>query len=416
MLRRRFPAPRPLPLHAAVLTLTWMVSRAALPLWRKGSPIWRPELAEAAESLRRRLESLDASPEAFARAVELEAFRRLEGFAAGAVALNRSAPPRRPPEPPVIWREGGSRLLDYGKGKEGIPLLLVPSLINRAYILDLTGKRSLARWLGGRGFWPFLVDWGVPGEAERRFTLTDYVEGRLSRALDAASRAAKNRRVGVVGYCMGGLLALPLAQRHPEKVGAFAALATPWDFHAVDAAHRRVLEALGPGLRRLAEEGGMLPVDAIQAMFAGLDPYQTPRKVQAFAGLDRRSARAKAFVALEAWLNDGVPLAGPVAEEGLLGWYVENSPARGEWRIAGRPVRPAEVRCPSLVVVPGKDIIVPPASALALASALPGADCRVLEAGHIGMMVGGAAPKILYAPLARWLRNALGASGPGRRP
>ncbi|MEO5337426.1 MAG: alpha/beta fold hydrolase [Magnetospirillum sp. WYHS-4] len=409
MLRQhRLPAPRPLPLHMAVLTLTWMVSRAALPLSSAVSPSWRPDLREAAANLQQNLQNLGASPEAFARAVEAEAFRRLEAFAAGAVAFNH-ARPHRPAEPSVAWAEGTTRLLDYGRGGGGIPLLVVPSLVNRAYVLDLTGRRSLMRWLARRGFRPFLVDWGAPGEAERAFTLTDYIAGRLDRALDAVL-AATGRPVGLVGYCMGGMLALPLAQRRPAAVAAFAALATPWDFHAVDAGRRRVLQALAPGVRRVVEDQGLMPVDVLQAMFASLDPYQTPRKFQAFAGWDKRSARAKAFVAVETWLNDGVPLAGPVAVEALLGWYLDNTPARGEWLVAGRPVRPAEVRCPSLVVVPGRDIIVPPDSALALAKALPGADCRVLDGGHVGMVVGSRAIEELYRPLASWLRHAAAAS------
>jgi polyhydroxyalkanoate synthase len=396
----------------AVLTLTWMVSRTALPLWRNGSLDWRPELREAVESLRRDLRNAAANPDDFALAVERESVRRLNAFATGAVVFNRASPPRRS-EPEVFWREGGTRVLDHGD--DGPPLLVVPSLVNRAYVLDLTARRSLMRWLARRGFRPFLVDWGTPTGEERAFTLTDYVAGRLDRALTAVTEATE-RPVGLIGYCMGGTMALPLAQRRPEAVAAFAALATPWDFHAVDAARRRVLAAMGPGLKAAIERIGELPVDSLQAMFASLDPYQTPRKFQAFGEWDGRSAKARMFVALEGWLNDGVPLAGPVAIEALFGWYGDNTPARGRWEVAGRPVLPAEVRCPSLVVVPGRDHIVPPGSALPLAAALPAAECRVLDAGHIGMVVGGGAPEILYRPLADWLRSALGASGRARRP
>lgn len=408
----RVPAPRPLPLHLALLTLTWMVSRSALPLWRNASLAWRPEQRDAAASLQQSLNDLAASPEEFARAVERESFRRLNAFAAGTAAFNRAKPPHRT-DPPVLWQEGNTRLLDYGGGAR--PLLVVPSLVNRAYVLDLTGRRSLMRWLARRGFRPILVDWGSPSAEECAFTLTDYIAGRLDRALDAVL-AATGRPVGLIGYCMGGTMALPLAQRRPEAVAAFAALATPWDFHAVDAAKRRVLAAMGPGLKAAIERVGNLPVDSLQAMFASLDPYQTPRKFQAFGEWDRRSAKARMFVALESWLNDGVPLAGPVAIEALLGWYGDNTPARGLWEVAGRPARPEEVRCPSLVVVPGRDHIVPPGSALPLATALPRADCRVLDAGHIGMVVGGTAPDILYKPLAAWLRSVLDASGRAGRP
>ena len=50
-------------------------------------------------------------------------------------------------------------------------------------------ERSLARWLAGRGFRPLVVDWGELSAVERRFTLTDYILGRLGGALAAVNLA-----------------------------------------------------------------------------------------------------------------------------------------------------------------------------------------------------------------------------------
>jgi polyhydroxyalkanoate synthase len=66
-------------------------------------------------------------------------------------------------------------------------------------------------------------------------------------------------------------------------------------------------------------------------------------------------------------------------------------------------VRPENVTVPSFVVIPAQDRIVPPASALALATALPGAVLHQPPLGHIGMVVGGQATAELWQPLARWL-------------
>jgi pimeloyl-ACP methyl ester carboxylesterase len=161
---------------------------------------------------------------------------------AGMAGYRRHPFARTAPDPPAIWAEGGSRLLDYGG--EGPPVLFVPSLVNRAYVLDLVPERSLMRWLPGQGLRTLLLDWGWPGEAERLFTLTDYVAGRLERALAAAPGP-----VVLAGYCMGGLLALAAALRRPDRVRALALRATPWDFHAgPDGARRaRTDAALEPG-------------------------------------------------------------------------------------------------------------------------------------------------------------------------
>ena len=104
-------------------------------------------------------------------------------------------------------------------------------------------------------------------------------------------------------------------------VAALALLATPWDFHAGMASPVRMLKAMAPGLTVMINQLGELPIDVIQAMFASLTPYSTATKFNRFAILDPASDRAQNFVALEDWLNDGVPLTGPVARECLEGWY-----------------------------------------------------------------------------------------------
>ena len=395
--------PRPLPLHVAVQTLTWLSSQAALGPWRNGSLPWRPELAAAAAGVRAGLNAVD--PDAFAAALDGETRRRMASFVDGVAAYRRHPYRRRRAEAPRVWCAGSSRLLDYGDG-DGAPLLLVPSLVNRAAILDLSPKRSLAAALAGNGFRPFLMDWGVPLAKERNLTLGDYVSGRLESALEAVVDLA-GRPAGVVGYCMGGLLAVALAQRRPERVAALALMATPWDFHARGGARPHLLEAMAPGIVHLLDTLGFLPVDVLQAMFAGLNPYLTAAKFRRFAAMEAGSERARSFVALEDWVNDGVPLAGPVARECLQGWYVNNTPRRLSWLVQGRAVLPAEVEAPSLVIIPGSDRIVPPASAAALADALEGAERWELAAGHVGMVAGGGATGKLYKPLAEWLDKAL---------
>ena len=67
-------------------------------------------------------------------------------------------------------------------------------------------------------------------------------------------------------------------------------------------------------------------------LLLGLDPFGVAAKYRAFARLRQDSERARLFVALEDWLNDGIPLAAPVARECMAGWYGGNTPARGAWR------------------------------------------------------------------------------------
>ena len=70
----------------------------------------------------------------------------------------------------------------------------------------------MLRWLAGQGLRPLLLDWGTPGPAEAAFDLGRYGAERLVPALAEARRLA-GRPVPVIGYCMGGTLAVGLAAR-----------------------------------------------------------------------------------------------------------------------------------------------------------------------------------------------------------
>ncbi len=393
-LRRR--GPRPLLLHLTLAMLRSSASIAASSGWRSAWPNSRASPEREAEALAAAVAAGSAG--SFSATVLQEALRQDRALLAGIAAYRRHPYQRALADPPTRWQEGGTRLLDFGG--EGPLVLVVPSLVNRAYVLDLAPGHSLLRDLAANGLHPLLLDWGWPGEIERDFTLTDYIAGRLERAL-----AAVEGKVSVIGYCMGGLLALAAAERRPDRVQALALLATPWDFHAADPAQAAALGRLLPLFEPALAFGGTLPIDLLQMLFALLDPFGVTDKYRAFARLNPDTPRARLFVALEDWLNDGVPLAAPVARETLEGWYGANTPARGAWRIAGLPVRPESLRLPAFVAVPARDRIVPPESARPLAAALPGAVLHQPPAGHVGMVAGHTAASVLWRPLAEWLRQ-----------
>lgn len=397
--------PRPLGLHLSAVMGTLLSSSAGLPHLSAASPLWKPHLRPRVEELRRSVAAV--GHDAFRKALDREVRRQIDLVLTG-IERYRHHPYRRDlPDPPVVFEEGASRLLDYGHGNgDGRPVLFVPSLVNRGYVLDLSAERSLLRWVAGHGVRPYLMDWGTPGPLERRLTFTDFIAGRLERALETVAEAAGGR-VAVVGYCMGGLLALALALRRPRLVAGLALMATPWDFHAEDAAMARRTAAFFQPFGPVLDAWGELPTDALQALFAQLDPYLAQRKFAQFARMDPASRAAIGFVALEDWLNDGVPLPAAVARDTLAGWYGRNDTARGNWLVGGLPVDPSRLGVPTLALIPARDRIVPPASALSLAHAITSAQIVAPPLGHIGMVVSAGARTAVWRPLADWL-TALG--------
>lgn len=411
--------PRPLPLHLGTALMTWVSSEGAWKHWKPGSPNSKPDshvpdapIPDALAALLSEIASLEARAggDQFERALRREITRRLHRLADGVLAYRQHAVHRTLEDPPTVWSEGNTRLLDYGathriaRVRRTRAVLVVPSLINRWEVLDLTAEKSLLRAMAAAGLRPYLVDWGTPNDEERRFDTTAYV-ARLERALAFVAKRAR-RAPAVMGYCMGGTLTVALAARQPRRVAGLALLAAPWDFHADRTGHAFLVSA-GPLLAEMADRVGELPVDVLQTLFWSLDPWLAMKKFGRFVGMDQDGAGVREFVLLEDWLNDGAPLAGPVARECLVGWYGDNVPGSGKWVVGGRRIVPAKIKVPSLVMIPSGDRIVPPLSAAALTDpqrGLKNATRLDLPLGHIGMVVSGRARDLCWTPLIEWLQ------------
>lgn len=400
--------PRPLAFHLTSASTSLMSAAAAAPAFLQGLAPIHPSLTEEAAALRAELSGEQAL--SFVRAVGAETTARLQSFLAGIRAYQQHPYGRRVKPAPVLLRLGTTLVRDYG-GLNGtkpgaVPVLAVPSLVNPSYILDLDIGLSFLRHLKRHGLRPFLVDWATPGPEELNFSIDDYVTQRLEPALEAVVTTV-GRPALVVGYCMGGNLALALALRRPDLVAAAAFVATPWDFHAEGVAYRRAASAGLMGALSCLPPGAPAPVDMLQLFFAALDPTLALRKFCRFAALDPDSSAARAFVVMEDWANDGAPLARRVAETCLYGWYGDNAPGRGAWRVADQVVDPARLACPAFVAVPRRDRIVPPDSALALAERLPQVTVHRAAAGHVAMMAGSGAKAGLWNPLLAWAKSVL---------
>lgn len=407
----RLGEPSPLIFHLGAALFAYGQALLAAP--RAGDPEfpWSPHLAESAAAFACGLDRIEVASEIAAR---------LSATIRGIEIWQRHPYRRRVVEPPVIWRSGATRLIDYGAAPEaanpeGPPVLVVPSLINRAYILDLGPKWSMLRWLAAQGLRPVLLDWGEVGPEEAGFSLDDYGLLRLAPALTHL-REASGRGVGLVGYCMGGTLSVGLAARRPEGISALATIGAPWNFEStrgIAGRLRAMTRAAGAAKveRQLAELGetfGAVPVSLFQTLFALVSPMQAALKFQRLARLDPRGAAALHFVALEDWLADGVPMAAPAAINLLVDWQIGNVTHKRAWRFLGGIVDPGTIRTPALAFCGVTDSIAPPALARALPAAMPAAAMIEPRTGHVGMAVGSAARPQVWRPLAEFLQTHAG--------
>ncbi len=143
----------------------------------------------------------------------------------------------------------------------------------------------------------------------------------------------------------------------------------------------------------------------MQVLFAMLDPFEVGDLYRKFSALAQTSPQARRFVVLEDWLSDGVPLGEHVARETLVQWCGANTPNRGEWCVEGHCIDRITLPCCTFIAIPKRYLIVPPASALPLASLIPNTIFVRPDAGHIGMVAGRHAESALWKPFLRWVRG-----------
>ena len=131
---------------------------------------------------------------------------------------------------------------------------------------------------------------------------------------------------------------------------------------------------------------GALPMEVLQAAFWSLDPERTVRKFAAFAGLDPQCPEALRFIALEDWANEGEPLPYPAARELIEDLFEADLPGQRRWEVGGRAMTD-RIAAPLINILAMHDRISP-------RQAAPDGDNALIEAGHVGMIVGSARARV----------------------
>lgn len=305
----------------------------------------------------------------------------------------------------VFFQENKWRLLRYRARPEGIshptPLLLVPSLINRHYVLDLMPGKSFAEFMVAQGFDVFCIDWGTPGDEDRYVTFDDVVDGALGRAIRLVAKTVPHQKTHVLGYCMGGTLMAIHGAVHPEHLQSLVALAAPVKFNDGSLLSRWT-NLKGFDLDTLVDATGNVPWQLLQSAFQLLRP--TLPLMKAVNLIDRawNDEFLDGFLALESWGNDNVSLPGEFYRTYIRDLYQQDLLLAGKFTLRGRRVDLKNLACPTLAVTFEHDNIVPGPSAAALIDACGAKDKQHLHlpGGHVGAVVSKHAAKTLWPQLA----------------
>ncbi len=306
----------------------------------------------------------------------------------------------------VVFAENKWRLLRYRARAAGLafrtPILIVPSLINRHYVLDLLPQKSLVEYLVAAGHDVHMIDWGTPGAEDRYLTFADVCDRYLARALRVTARGG---RAHVLGYCMGGTLAAIHAAARSERIASLVALAAPIRFgdrtHGDDLLAAWTRSGAFPPAEMVAAFGNV-PWPLMQASFHLLRPTLTLAKLVHVLDRAWNDEFLDGFLALETWGNDNVSFPGACWREYVESLYRDDALAEGRFVLGGRPAKLSSIDCPVMAVTFEHDNIVPWRGAACLLEMVSSRDKEHLHlpGGHVGAVVSRAAAKGLWPRLS----------------
>ena len=313
----------------------------------------------------------------------------------------------------LVWRHGKTSLWRYrsAKRRSGPPILAYLGLVARSYVFDLYPGNSFVEKLLARGLDVFVLDWGVPDEAESGNGIAHYSIDVLPRAVDAVLQEADAEELVILGYCMGGCLTLASLGAGTElPVRALVLMATPTDFAGMGEFFEPIRRgSFDPAT--VIDETGNVPASIVRAAFRVRKPTAD---LQVYANLWQNlwnDRYMEGFQAMNEWVNDQVPFPGEAFREFVAEWLVGNGLIKDTLRVGGRRVDLSRIRCPVLCLIAEKDDIVPIAAAEplpGLLSAASAVETTRLQAGHVSLVTGRAADTVTVPAVLSFLERHAG--------
>ncbi|MGZ3422549.1 MAG: alpha/beta fold hydrolase [Polyangiales bacterium] len=318
----------------------------------------------------------------------------------------RQKPPIGATAADVVHRENKWRLLRYRPTTQiraQKPVLLVPSLINRHYVLDLMPGKSFVEYLLAAGFDTYCIDWGTPGDEDRYLDFDEIVDRYLGRALRVTAKTSGAENAHVLGYCMGGLMAAIHASVYSSHFASLVAVAAPvrFDDDGLLSAWSRTKtmdpDALVKGL-------GNVPWQLMQGSFQLLRPTLNLSKTIHMIDRAWDDEYLDGFLALDTWGNDNVSFPGETWRRYIDELYRGDRFVQGTFALSGKPAQMPGITAPTMAVTFEHDNIVPWQSAKALIDHAGAAhkEWLHLPGGHVGAMVSRAASKTVWPKIAAW--------------
>ncbi|MBA3661755.1 MAG: alpha/beta fold hydrolase [Gammaproteobacteria bacterium] len=266
----------------------------------------------------------------------------------------------------VIYCNNLIELIQYSPTTKQVyaePILITPAWIMKYYILDLSQKHSLVKYLVDQGHTVFMISWKNPKSKDRDLGMEDYLQLGILNSLDVINAVVPRQKIHLVGYCLGGTLAAiaaaTMARDDDHRLASMTLFAAQVDFTE-------------PGeLGLFIDESQIAYLESLMAEKGYLDTHQMAGAFQLLRSNDLIWSRIireyllgerKPLTDLMAWNADATRLPYRMHSEYLRQLFLHNTLAKGNYLVKGRPIALTDINIPMFVVATERDHVSPWAS------------------------------------------------------
>jgi class III poly(R)-hydroxyalkanoic acid synthase PhaC subunit len=294
----------------------------------------------------------------------------------------------------AVWKKNKSVLWYHPaqKKKYKTPLFLVYSLLNKAYILDISEEGSVIGNLTKQGYDVYLLDWGSPGLEDKDLSLDNYILDYLEVAVKRALRHSGAKEISLVGYCIGGMLSAILTSLTDLPIENLVLAAVPIDYSDAIVPSKWV-KALQNGtlnFDRFADAYEVIPSEFLYAIFMGLQGFNIGPTINLITRAHDERYVDK-WRRMDKWMKDAVTFSGAAFKQMMNELYKENKLVKGEMKIGGRKVDLTNITCSTLVITSTRDELVLESQSLPIMDLISSEDktYQHVEAGHVSLCLTG---------------------------
>ncbi len=309
----------------------------------------------------------------------------------------------------TVYKERRLKVYRYKKIRKKAtrpPLLIINSLINGYYILDLLPDFSLVDYLVTNGVDIYTTHWGSPETGEKNISFDYHITGYLHNVIEEIKQDAGVDKVNILGYCMGGNLGMIYACLFPENVNAFISLAAPVDFSKGGVlatwANSGIVD-----IEEFIDSFGNLPTHIMDMVFPWIKPSERMKATGFLFKNPNNTFYSNLYKAIMQWRDDNSPLPGNFTKKYIKDLYQENKLYKGELKIDGKKVNLKNITCPVLNIIATNDYITPPESARPLLDLVKSSDKEILviNGGHLDIILNIMARKPAWDKILKWIKK-----------